>query len=50
MVMYLLADDPRIVSVVTRFDVPMVTDGDGDRSAGRQRETPSEVNADGVVT
>jgi len=37
------------VSVVTQFDVPMVTNGDVDRKAGRQRGTPSAVNADGVV-
>jgi len=37
------------MSVVTQFDVPMVTNGDVDRKAGRQRGTPSAVNADGVV-
>jgi len=38
------------LSVVTRFDVPMFTNGDGDRRRAKQGETPSELNADGVVT
>ena len=38
------------MSVVTGFDVPMVTDGDGHLRAGGQGETLSEEDADGVVT
>lgn len=37
------------LSVVTQFDVAMFTNGDVDPRCGRRRETPSEVDADGVV-
>ena len=38
-----------LLSKVTRFDVLMFAHDDGDRRSERQRETPSAVNADGVV-